>query len=153
MTERPDPTPETGTLQLPEPPAAPSQATMKATLQAYVDATNRGDAAGLLSLFAPGAVIEDPVGSPPKSGAALKPWFEATVALRARLTPVAPSRGSYANEAALVFEVAYDAGGRRLKTRSLDVCRFDEQGRITALRAYWGPEDVEDLGPADDAVV
>ena len=39
---------------------APPQAVMKAALQAYVDRTNAGDAAGLVALFAPDAVFLNP---------------------------------------------------------------------------------------------
>lgn len=121
----------------------PSQSQMKATLQAYVDRTNAGDAAGLVALFAPDAVIEDPVGSPVKQASALPAWFADSVAFGARITPVAPIRGSHGNAAALVFDVEFTPpGGERLRIRSLDVCTFDGAGRITSLRAYWGPDDV-----------
>lgn len=127
----------------------PDQATMKAALQAYVDLTNAGDAEGLVALFAPGAVIEDPIGSPPKSGAEIARWFADTVAFGARIFPVAPIRGSHANEAALVFAVEFTPpGGQRLRIHSVDVCTFDAAGLITSLRAYWGPDDVEPATPA-----
>jgi len=122
----------------------PPQAAMKAALQAYVDRTNAGDVAGLLALFAPDAVIEDPVGSPLKTAADFPEWFGNSVAFGARITPVAPIRGSHGNAAALVFDVEFTLpGGERLRIRSLDVCTFDAAGRISALRAYWGPDDVE----------
>lgn len=122
----------------------PHQAVMKAALQAYVDRTNAGDAAGLVALFAPDAVIEDPVGTPIKTYAEFPAWFGDSVAFGARITPVAPIRGSHGNAAALVFDVEFTPpGGERLRIRSLDVCTFDAEGRITALRAYWAPEDVE----------
>ncbi|MEO0030252.1 MAG: hypothetical protein RIS94_10 [Pseudomonadota bacterium] len=122
----------------------PTQAAMKAALQAYVDRTNAGDAAGLVALFAPDAVIEDPVGSPVKAFAEFPAWFGDSVAFGARLTPVAPIRGSHSNAAALVFDVEFTPpGGNRLRIRSLDVCTFDADARITSLRAYWGPDDVE----------
>ena len=69
---------------------APPQAVMKAALQAYVDRTNAGDAAGLVALFAPDAVIEDPVGSPVKTYAEFARWFGDSVAFGAQITPVAP---------------------------------------------------------------
>jgi steroid Delta-isomerase len=128
--------------------ALPSQAQMRATLQAYADRINQGDQDGVLALFAPGAVIEDPVGSPPKSGDDLPAWFSDTVAFKTEIRPVAPIRGSHANAAALVFDVTFQPPeGPRLLIRSLDVCTFDAEGRITSLKAYWGPEDVE---PATD---
>jgi len=124
--------------------AAPTQAAMRATLQAYVDRTNAGDAAGLVALFAPDAVIEDPVGSPIKQSIEFATWFGDSVAFGARITPVAPIRGSHSNAAALTFDVEFTPPGeQRLRIRSLDVCTFDEAGQITSLRAYWGPDDVE----------
>lgn len=126
---------------------APSQAVMKAALQAYVDRTNAGDADGIVALFAPNAVIEDPVGSEPKTGDAISTWFADSVAFGAHITPVTPVRGSHANEAALAFEVEFTPpGGARLRIRSVDVCTFDSEGKITSLRAFWGPDDI---APAD----
>jgi steroid delta-isomerase len=125
---------------------APSQEAMKATLQAYVDRINAGDVAGIVALFAPGAIIEDPIGSPPRTGAAIAEWFADTVAYATRITPVAPHRGSHGNEALLVFDVEFTPpGSERLRIRSADACTFDAAARITRLRAYWGPDD---LGPA-----
>lgn len=122
----------------------PSQKTMKAALQAYVDRTNAGDAAGLLALFATDAMIEDPVGSPVKPYAELAGWFADSVAFGAKITTVAPIRGSHGNAAAVVFDVEFTPpGSQRLRIRSLDVCTFNADGLITSLRAYWGPEDVD----------
>ena len=46
----------------------------------------------------------------------------------------------------MVFDVEFTPpGGERLRIRSADACRFDAEGRIVSLRAYWGPDD---LGPA-----
>ncbi len=120
------------------------QAQMKAALQAYVDRTNAGDAAGLVALFASDAVIEDPIGSPLKSGADISAWFADTVAFGTHITPVAPLRGSHGDEALVVFDVTFTPpDGTRLRIRSADACTFDANGLITSLRAYWGPDDLE----------
>ena len=125
------------------------QAAMKAALQAYVDLTNSGDAAGLVALFAPDAAIEDPVGTPLKQGDEIAAWFADSVAFRARIYPVAPVRGSHGNEAELAFDVEFTPpDSPRLRIRSVDVCRFDANCLITSLRAFWGPDDV---GPAEDS--
>ncbi|MBU6393006.1 MAG: nuclear transport factor 2 family protein [Sphingomonadales bacterium] len=124
----------------------PPQAVMRAALQSYVDRTNAGDAEGLVALFASDAEIEDPVGTPVKRAEDIPVWFRDSVAFGARITPVAPIRGSHANVAALVFDVEFTPpGGERLRIRTLDVCTFNADGLITSLRAYWGPDDV---GPA-----
>ena len=120
------------------------QAIMKAALQAYVDGINAGDAEAVTALFAEDATIEDPVGTPAKRGPEIAAWFADTIAYRTRITPVAPVRGSHGEEAALAFDVEFSPPeGPRLRIRSVDVCRFDAQGRIVSLRAFWGPEDIE----------
>lgn len=116
---------------------------MKATLQAYVDRINAGDAAGVTALFAPDAVIEDPIGSEPRTGKAIAAWFADTVAYQTRITPVAPHRGSHGDEALVVFDVDFTPpDGQRLRIRSADACKFDAEGRIIGLRAFWGPDDI-----------
>ena len=120
------------------------QAMMKAALQAYVDGINAGDAEAVTALFAADATIEDPVGTPAKRGPDIAAWFADTIAYRTRIRPVAPVRGSHGEEAALAFDVEFSPPeGPRLRIRSVDVCRFDAQGRIVSLRAFWGPEDIE----------
>lgn len=117
---------------------------MEATLAAYVERINAGDAAGVLALFAPDAVIEDPIGSPVKSGEDLPRWFADTVAFATHILPVAPIRGSHADEALLVFDVTFTPpGSPRMRIRSADAFRLGPDGRIIALRAFWGPEDCE----------
>lgn len=126
--------------------ARPSQAHMRAALEAYVERINMGDPEGVAALFAPDAVIEDPVGSPPKTGEAIAAWFADTIAFGTRIEPVAPIRGSHANAAALIFEVTFQPPeGPAMLIRSLDVCTFDPEGRIIRLMAYWGPDDVHTL--------
>lgn len=128
------------------PAVAPSQEAMRAALQAYVAHINSGNRDGVVALFAPDAIIEDPVGSPPKRGEEIIAWFTDTIGFGTRIRPVAPIRGSHANAAAMVFEVSFQPPeGPPMLIRSLDVCTFDPAGRITSLKAYWGPDDVEML--------
>lgn len=118
------------------------QQSMKAAMQAYVDGLNRGDAEAVIALFADDAVIEDPVGTGPKQGQAIRDWFQQAVAMKAQLTLATPIRGSHGNAAAMAFTVTTEWEGRSVRIRSLDVCTFDEAGRITRLEGYWGPDDV-----------
>lgn len=120
-----------------------SQGAMKAALQAYVDGINRGDAQAVIALFADDAVIEDPVGTPPKRGREIIDWFHQAVAMGAHLVPIGPPRGSHGNAAALAFIVTTDWEGERTSIHSLDTCLFDGMGKIVELKGYWGPEDVE----------
>lgn len=112
-------------------------------LQAYVNAFNRGDAEALIALFAPDAVIEDPVGSPPKQAAGIPEWFRQGVAMQARLELDAPIRGSHGRAAAMAFRVHMVQDGQPLTIRSLDTIEVNADGLITRLMGYWGADDVE----------
>lgn len=142
-----DDTPESASgLATRELPDIAHRTRMREAMQAYADRINSGDQQGILALFAPNAVIEDPVGSEPKRGAQIADWFADTVAFGTRIEPVVPIRGSHAHAAALVFDVTFRTlEGARIRIRSLDVCTFDADARITSLCAYWGPEDMEVL--------
>lgn len=120
----------------------PSQAHMKAALQAYIDGFNAGDADAIMALFAETAVIEDPVGSPLKSRAEFDAFIRQGVKFGARLSLAAPIRGSHGNHAAMVFTVTFVQDGVRYTTNSTDVMTFDEAGKITRMDGFWGPSDV-----------
>jgi len=121
----------------------PSQSIMKAAMQAYVDRTNAGDAEGLIALFAPDAYMEDPVGTPLKYRDEMAAFFRDGVIYGAHIVLDGPIRGSHANEAAMSFEVRFTPpNSPRMLIRSLDVCTFNQDGLITSLRAFWGPDDI-----------
>lgn len=120
----------------------PTQAQMKAALQAYIDGFNDDDPDAIMALFAEDAVIEDPVGSPLKSRAEFEAFIRDGVKFGARLELAAPIRGSHGNHAAMVFIVSFVQGGVRYTTNSTDVMTFDEAGKIVRMDGFWGPSDV-----------
>ena len=118
----------------------PSQEQMKAALQAYVDGFNAGDPAAVVALFADDATVEDPVGNPPITGRdAIAEFYANSVASGAKLSLDAPIRGSHGNAAAMAFTVEMP----NMRIRVIDVMTFDDDGRISTMRAHWGPADVE----------
>ena len=120
----------------------PTQAEMKGALQAYIDGFNADDPDSIMALFADGAVIEDPVGSPLKSRAEFEAFIRQGVKFGARLSLAAPIRGSHGNHAAMVFIVTFVQDGVRYTTNSTDVMTFDEAGKIVRMDGFWGPGDV-----------
>jgi len=112
---------------------------MKAAMQAYIDRFNSGSAAAVAALFADGAVVEDPVGSPPKNGRqAILEFYQSSIATGAKLALDAPIRGSHADAAAMAFTAKIGP----VTVRVIDVMTFDEAGRITSMKAYFGPDDM-----------
>jgi steroid delta-isomerase len=120
----------------------PTQAHMKAALQAYIEGFNADDADAIMALFADNAVIEDPVGSSLKSRAEFDAFIREGVRFGARLSLAAPIRGSHGNHAAMAFTVTFVQDGVRYTTNSIDILTFDDAGKVTRMDGFWGPSDV-----------
>jgi steroid delta-isomerase len=117
----------------------PTEQVMKSALQAYLDAFNSGSAEAVTALYAADATVEDPVGSPPKRGRAeILAFYTHSIATGAKLALDAPIRGSHGNAAAMAFTARIGP----ITVRVIDVMTFDESGKFTSMRAYFGPGDL-----------
>ncbi len=130
-----------------------SQQQMKEAMQAYIDAFNRVDPEAIVALYAEDATVEDPVGSPAKSGRkAITDFYAYAIKSGAKLRLAAPIRGSHGNSAAMAFDVELNMpqGDKtaRAVIRVIDVMTFDDAGKFSSMRAFWGSTDMELLGPA-----
>lgn len=120
-----------------------SEQKMKAGMQAYIDTFNRADAAGIADLYSDEATVEDPVGSPLKKGkTAIAEFYQMAVQTGAKLKLAAPIRGSHGNSAAMAFDVELSMPEGRMTIRVIDVMTFNEEGKFTSMRAFWGPSDM-----------
>ncbi|GAA0963718.1 nuclear transport factor 2 family protein [Actinocorallia libanotica] len=115
----------------------PTQAQMKAALQSYVDGFANGDPEAVIALFAEDAVVEDPVGTPEKRGAEVAEFYRNAVGSGAKISLDTPIRGSHGSSAAMAFTV--EMPGMQISV--IDVFTFNEAGKVTSMRAYWGSED------------
>lgn len=119
------------------------EARMKQVLESYISTFNAGDLAALTALYADNATVEDPVGSDMHSGReAIEKFYGYAISTGAKLSLDAPIRASRANFAAMAFTVSVNYMGHDSKLRVIDVMEFDEQARITSMRAFWGETDV-----------
>ena len=117
----------------------PSQETMTAAMQAYIDAFNSGSAEAVVALYAEDATVEDPVGSPLKRGKTeIRAFYTHSIATGAKLALDAPIRGSHANAAAMAFSAHIGP----VTVRVIDIMTFDEAGKFTSMKAYFGPGDI-----------
>ncbi len=106
----------------------------------YIELVGSGTADEIVALYAEDAVVEDPVGSEPRAGQAIRELYATLEGLdqRTRLLAVRIAGG----EAAFHFEVATLADGVTYTLAPVDVMAFDDDGLITSMRAYWGEEDL-----------
>jgi steroid delta-isomerase len=103
---------------------------------AYVTA---GDVDGIISLYAPTASIQIPVGGPVHEGIeAVRAFYrENELAEKLEITGPACVAG---NEGAVPMRATVVQNGRRLEVDVIDVVETDDEGRLTRLRAYFDLE-------------
>ena len=124
------------------PDAAQMPAQMKAAVQSYVESYNRADLVGITALFAEDATVEDPVGSPLKKGQSeIAEFFKAGIDMGAKLTLDGPVRCA-ANHAAFAFHVTLGWDGKATRIDVIDTFRFNEDGKVAEMRAFFGPENM-----------
>ena len=120
---------------------AASRDRIRRVVDRYIELVGSGTADEIVALYAEDAVVEDPVGSEPRAGhAAIRELYATIEGLdqRTRLLAVRIA----GSEAAFHFEVATLADGVTYTLAPVDVMVFDDDGRITSMRAYWGEEDM-----------
>ncbi len=120
-----------------------SETQMRQAMQAYIDAFNVSDPQAIADLYAEDATVEDPVGSPVKSG---KPeilkFYKMAVATGAKLALAAPIRASHGNSAAMAFDVKLNMPEGKAHIQVIDVMTFNDAGKFTSMRAFWGKSDM-----------
>lgn len=117
----------------------PTPEQMQAAVHAYVEAFDKQDPAMAAALFADNAVVEDPIGSPPKVGqAAILEFYTQSMATGARLHLAGPIRVAAAH-AAFAMQVRLNWDGKDMAIDVIDTFAFDEAGKVTLMQAYFGP--------------
>ena len=107
-------------------------------VDSYIRSLNEKDLEGILMLFADNATVEDPVGSKIVNGKeALRQFYSGAVTIDLLLTRTGPIRIAGV-EVAFPFQLQMDVEGTTMITDIIDVFRFDEEGKIISMRAFWG---------------
>lgn len=125
---------------------------MLAAVQGYFDCFNAQDAQGIADLYAETATVTDPYGTPAKNGKAeILAFYSAAVKSSSTLVQKGPTRIA-GNRAAFAFTV--HVGGLSSESKAVDIempmgkmeidvidtFEFDDEGKVTAMTAYWDPK-------------
>ena len=95
----------------------------------------------VLTQYAADATIEDPIGSDPRRGHAAIREFYAGFQDAKKETELAELR-VVGNEAAFLWHLTLDAGDSRTRISPISTMAFDEDAKITSMRAFWSRSDV-----------
>jgi steroid delta-isomerase len=114
-----------------------------AAVHGYVDAFARGDAEAAVALFADDATVEDPLGTPIKRGHnEIRAFYQGSMATGAKLELQGEPRCA-ADYVAFAFAVRLEWQGQKSVIEVIDTFRLNDDGKITEMRAYWGPENMK----------
>ena len=107
-----------------------------ATCDQYLALLSKGDADGIVALYAPDAVVEDPIGSPPKNGTEeIRAFYAAVSGTTLTATRIGPVT-VVGNEAAFLFRIDVPLGEETLSMASTDLMSFNDEGKVVKMTAY-----------------
>lgn len=110
-----------------------------AIVERYIAAYNGRDTATILSLYAPKATMEDPLGLPPAVGhKAIAGLYQMGFDMNVTIAHDGAVRCA-GNSVA--FPLIASSPSSKLDV--IDVFDFGRDGKIVSMRAYWGPDNLE----------
>jgi steroid Delta-isomerase len=120
---------------------------LRGRIRTYMERFSANDREGWLDLFADDAWIEDPVGTPRRSGRAEIGafWDEShEVPDAIELVPLGILT-VVGDEAAFTMQAQATLGGQVFGIDVIDLMTFDDAGRITTMRAFFDPTALRPL--------
>ena len=110
-------------------------------IEQYVARVAGGTTDEIMELYADGATVEDPVGTDVRTTresirefySGLEGMEQAGEVLSARIA---------GGQVAFLFELRTKAGDQTYTLAPIDVMTFDDDGKITSMRAYWSDADL-----------
>ena len=119
----------------------PSPSELRATIESYVEMMCQSDIDGIMALYADDATAEDPVGGDVQQGSeAIKNFYSMTAPLlQVELTGPICVAG---NECAFPLLAQLTMGDDISYLDATDVLTFNDEGKISRMRAYWNPEEL-----------
>ena len=115
------------------------------TVNRYLELVAEGNPEAIAELYTDDATVEDPVGGEVHIGRkAILGFYSGVIGPKAE-TEVTTLR-ALGHEAAYLWTLTMDLGeGGKMRIEILSVMAFDGEGKITAMKAYWGPENISKL--------
>lgn len=115
------------------------------TIEQYVARVATGTTDSILELYADGATIEDPVGTEVRTTSeSIREFYSGLEALDQVATLIAARVAD--GQAAFQFELETLADGATYTLSPIDVMTFDDDAKITSMRAFWAGEDMSVAG-------
>jgi len=122
----------------------PSADDYAATVNRYLETLASGSADEVTALYTHDATIEDPIGSELRHGQDAVHEFYAAIENVEKQTELVSLR-VVGNEAAFLWSLTVKAGDSGTVIEPISVMTFDDDAKITSMRAFWSPADIKAL--------
>jgi steroid delta-isomerase len=120
----------------------PSPEAITQTVNRYLELVAQGATDEILTLYAADATIEDPIGSDLRRGREAIREFYAGFQDIKKDTELCELRAA-GSEAAFLWHLTLHAGDTRTRISPISLMAFDEDAKITSMRAFWSPSDTK----------
>jgi steroid Delta-isomerase len=111
------------------------------TVNRYISLLAKGSAEDIAELYADDATVEDPVGGEVHIGRQAIRGFYSAVENAEREAELVSLRVA-GNEAAFQFKLTVKAGGGGMVIEPIDVMVIRDDGKVTAMKAYWSADNI-----------
>ena len=119
----------------------PSPEEIRSVMSQYVKHLSGGDPDEMMKLFADDATVEDPVGGEVLQGRETLRGFYAATSPNLRVEITGPIRVA-GKECAMPMLAQLTMNEQKLYIDVIDVMTFDDEGKITGMRAFWNPAEM-----------
>jgi steroid delta-isomerase len=111
------------------------------TVQRYLEFAAQGRTDDIVELYAVDGTVEDPVGSEVHIGREAIRGFYGQIPDSVKSAEVITLR-ALGHEVAFFWALNVDLGEGTMRIEIISTMSFDDEGKIAAMKAYWGPENI-----------
>ncbi|MCR5979084.1 steroid delta-isomerase [Gordonia jinghuaiqii] len=116
-----------------------------AAVTAYIDLLNSGTAEQIADLYAADATVEDPIGADIRNTREQLVEFYSVITGMDERTATLKWKKIAGDTAVFEFTLVTKTSGLAFEITPVDIMVFDDEGKVSSMRAVWKPEDLTQL--------
>ncbi len=118
---------------------------INAAVEAYVDLLSSGTAEQIADLYAANATVEDPIGADLRTTREqLIEFYSVITGMDERTATLKWSRVA-GDTAVFEFTLVTGTAGMKFEITPIDIMVFDDDGKVSSMRAVWEQSDLKQL--------
>lgn len=115
------------------------------TVNRYLETVGKGAVDDVVDLYASDATVEDPVGGEVHIGHEAIRGFYIGLAKGGQFETEVVTLRALGHEAAFFWRLTMKTGDSGIRMEIISVMTFDDDAKITSMKAYWTPENITPL--------